>query len=202
MKLTLPSILIISSLLFQVQAVHSQDTTKTNDNSIYGQYQDIIQKSKRNDQGFKVVNPERLLTFQKNFTDTIRQAKKKLEGAQTTINQQNKTLSSLKAELETERKNLNGFKSQVDEINLFGLGVDKATYNWLMWGLVIGLGAALAFTIFRSASSHKEAKYRIKLFDELSEEFQSFKIKANEKEKKLARELQTERNRVDELLKR
>jgi hypothetical protein len=91
MKLSLPSILIISSLLFQVQAVHSQDTTKTNDNSIYGQYQDIIQKSKRNDQGFKVVNPERLLTFQKNFTDTIRQAKKKLEGAQNTINQQNKT---------------------------------------------------------------------------------------------------------------
>ena len=202
MKLISSSVLISAFLFFHVQSVHSQIGTKITDNSISSQYQDIIQKSKSNDQGFKVINPARLSTFQKNFTDTIRQAKKKLAEVQNKINQQNKSLASLKANLESEKKNLNESKSQVDEINLFGFGVNKSRYNWLMWGLVIGLGAALAFIIFRSTSSRREAKYRIKLFDELSGEFQTYKVKANEKEKKLARELQTERNRVDELLKR
>lgn len=202
MKSTITRFFLSVTVIINALSVSAQDTTKTTDNSIYGQYQDIIQKSKRNDQGFKIINPARLSTFQKSFTDTLRQAKSRLAEVQSKINEQNKTLSSLKTELESERKSLSESKSQVDEISLLGMGVNKSTYNLIMWGLVIGLSAALAFIIFQSASSRKEARYRIKLFDELSEEFQAFKIKANEKEKKLARELQTERNRVDELMKR
>jgi hypothetical protein len=69
-----------------------------------------------------------------------------------------------------------------------------------MWGLVIGCGAVLAIVIITSAKYRHDAHYRIKLYDELSEEFHAYKAKANEKEKKLARELQTERNKLDELL--
>jgi hypothetical protein len=38
------------------------------------------------------------------------------------------------------------------------------------------------------------------LYNELDEEYKAYKVKSNEKEKKLARELQTERNKLDELL--
>ena len=201
MKLTITCFLLSVTIIINALPISAQDTTKIADNSIYGQYQDIIQKSKRNDQGLKIINPARLSTFQRNFTDTLRQAKSRLADVQSKINEQNKTLASFKIELESERKKLIESKLQVDEISLLGIGVTKLAYNLIMWGLVIGLSAALAFIIFQSSSSRKEANYRIKLFDELSEEFQTFKIKVNEKEKKLARELQTERNRVDELLK-
>jgi hypothetical protein len=69
-----------------------------------------------------------------------------------------------------------------------------------MWGLVIAFGLALLIVILRTGGAVREAKYRTKLYDELTEEFQAYKAKANEKEKKLARELQTERNKVDELM--
>ena len=42
------------------------------------------------------------------------------------------------------------------------------------------------------------AKYRTELYDEISNEYQSYKSRTNEKEKKLARELQDERNKLEE----
>ena len=69
-----------------------------------------------------------------------------------------------------------------------------------MWGLVILFGA-LAILVFTRIGSYKhEAMYRTTLYSELEEEFKAYKVKANDKEKKLARELQTERNKVDELM--
>ena len=65
---------------------------------------------------------------------------------------------------------------------------------------VIVLALALVIVIATTAKNKHEAKYRTELYDELDEEFKAFKAKANEKELKLARELQTERNKLDELL--
>ena len=90
----------------------------------------------------------------------------------------------------------------VDEISMLGISINKGTYNWIMWGLVLFLGAAFAFILFQSFSLRKEARYRSNLYSDLSEEFQAYKTKCNDKEKKLARELQTEKNRIDELLRR
>jgi hypothetical protein len=72
--------------------------------------------------------------------------------------------------------------------------------NDIVWGilglLIIGLGV----TIYMSVSAKKEAKYRIALFEDLSKDYQTYKLKSNEKEKKLSRELQTERNKLEDLL--
>ena len=182
--------------------LHAQDTTQTVDKSLSGQYREIIQKSKNNDQGYKLVLPSRLASFNRNFTDSLRQTRIRLAEAQNKIAVQNKTVSSLKADVTSKEQSLAASKSMVDEISMLGIPINKSTYNWIMWGLVITLGAALAFVVFRSASYRKEARYRTNLFTELSEEFQMFKTKSNDKEKKLARELQTEKNRLDELYRR
>ncbi|MNR57583.1 hypothetical protein D3C85_1783930 [compost metagenome] len=53
--------------------------------------------------------------------------------------------------------------------------------------------------IARSAKNIKEAKHRTQLYNEVADEYQGYKSKAVEKERKLARELQDERNKLDEL---
>jgi hypothetical protein len=61
--------------------------------------------------------------------------------------------------------------------------------------------AQLPLLVIASSGAHRrEANYRSKLYNELEEDYKTYKAKANEKEKKLARELQTERNKLDELL--
>ena len=64
--------------------------------------------------------------------------------------------------------------------------------------LVVVFGITAAIVIARSGLHSREATYRTKLYTELEEEYKTFKAKANEKEKKLARELQTERNKLDD----
>jgi hypothetical protein len=196
--------LLIPVLFFTsgITSASAQDTSATVDKSLAGQYREIIQKSKNDARGFKVVNPSRLSSFNKSFSDSLRQTRRNLSEARNKIAAQSKTITSLQTDVSSKEKSLTESRAMVDDISLLGIAVSKSTYNWIMWGLVILLGASFAFVVFQSAGYRKEARYRIKLFSELSDEFQQFKTKSNDKEKRLARELQTEKNRVDELLKR
>jgi len=83
---------------------------------------------------------------------------------------------------------------------MFGIVLTKSTYNLVMFGLVIVLAIALTVVILTTAKHKYEAKHRTELYEEIEEEYKNYKAKANEKELRLARELQTERNKLDELL--
>jgi len=162
------------------------------DNSLTGQYNAILKNTYRYQQG-------PIVDFHKNYMDTLNLARRKLQEAESKLAVQTKTIASLQGDVSTKDQTLSASQSQVDTISFVGIPFSKAMYNIIMWGLVIVLGLGLVAVIYLSASSRREAAYRIKLFDELSAEFQTYKTKANEKEKKLARELQTERNKLDEL---
>lgn len=175
------------------QPVIMAPTPISTDKSLGGQYNYILTKV------FHYQQPM-VAAFWKNVNDTLTFAKSKLKETQDKLSIQTKKLTALQADDAAKDQTLSDSKARVDSILMFGMAMSKATYNLVMWGLVIGMGIVLAIVIFTTARSRYEAKYRTKLYDELSEEFQTYKTKANDKEKKLARELQTERNKVDELM--
>ncbi|MXV17294.1 hypothetical protein [Hufsiella ginkgonis] len=166
-----------------------------------GRYQLMLRRSKTQ-LGFKLVNPSRLSTLWKNASDTINYGKRKIRELQQTVTQQAATINQQKESLTNSEQTLAESKTEVEQVSLLGIMVSKSTYNLVMWGLVFLLAASLAIVIFSSGRNSREAKYRIKLYEELAAEYQAHKIKANDKEKKLARELQDERNKLDDLLKR
>lgn len=194
---------IIFSMLFTL-AASAQDSAKVKsrpiipapvvntDHTLKGQYRYLLTK---------VYNYQQPLigAFYKNLTDTLNRERAALKTAQATVSSQAATIKTLNADVTTKDQTISQSNARVDEIKLLGISFTKATYNILMWGLVIGFGLALVIVITTTARFKSEAKYRIKLYDELSAEFQTYKTKANEKEKKLARELQTARNQLDEL---
>ena len=136
----------------------------------------------------------------KSALDTINSNKRNLKAAVSKLAVQGKTIDSLKAVEAGKDKNLSVANAKVDQVDLLGIPMTKSSYNLLMWGLVIAFGITAFVVIARSATYSHEAKYRVKLYNELEEEYKAYKVKANDKEKKLARELQTERNKLDELL--
>jgi hypothetical protein len=182
-------------------AVPGADTSKTaaakpdapTDKSLNGQYQYLLGKVYYYQQPL-------IAAFHKIIMDTLNQARHDLKSAKTQLSAQTKTIDSLQNAAKTEGQDLSESATKVNEISLLGIAMDKSTYNLLMWGLVVVFGAAAAIVIARSGAAGHEAKYRTQLYNELDEEFKAYKAKANEKEKKLARELQTERNRLDDLL--
>jgi hypothetical protein len=162
------------------------------DKSLNGQYQYLLSKIYRYQQPL-------VSAFWKNVTDSLNAERSKLSAAQATLSTQSKTISGLQANTAPQNQ-VPVSSGPADEISLLGLTLSTGMYSLLMWSLVIGLGVLAAVVIARTGSLKHEATYRTCLYSELEEEFKAYKAKANDKEKKLARELQTERNKVDELM--
>lgn len=176
----------------------AQDTTKTVDNSLSGQYKDLLAKS-NHFQDYKVVKVHRLSALYKNFTDSLNKEKRSAKAIRQTLAAHNKEISELKSSLSKKDLELSAAHSRLDEISLLGIPMAKSSYNLLMWGLLILLAFILAIVLFKSSAYRKEAQHRTYLFDEISQEYKTYKTRANDKEKKLARELQDEINKVAEL---
>jgi hypothetical protein len=178
---------------------HVIDTTKkvapkpAQDKSLNGQYQYLLTK-------VYGTQSDLVGAFHKSVMDTLIQARRALKASQAQVAVQTKTIDSLQNSNKASGESLADANSKRNEISLIGIEIDKSTYNIIMWGLVLVLGATAAIVIGRSGAASHEAKYRIQLYNELDDEYKNYKAKANEKEKKLARELQTERNKLDDLL--
>ena len=168
------------------------------DPSLQGQYQLMLSKSKTL-YGSKLINPSRLSQLWKNVRDTIRTERSRSLTAQRRIETLEKGVSGLKSEISGTESSLAATNARMDQITFLGMAFSKSSYNTTVWTIIIVLALALTIVFLRSAKSVQEAKYRSGLYEEVSQEFQAYKVKANDKEKKLARELQDERNKIDEL---
>ena len=162
------------------------------DRSINGQYQYLLTK---------LYGYQRPMAsaFYKVITDSLRSVQKRIKPLETNVAALQDTAKNLHSQLTEQQKALDKSSSAVDNISLGGINMTKSAYNMLMWGLVVLFGVVAAVVITRSGSYSREAKHRIQLYDELEEEHKNYKAKAGEKEKKLARELQTARNKLEEL---
>jgi|SRR6185312_1307588 len=163
------------------------------DKSLNGQYQFLLTKIYRYQQPL-------ISALWKSAIDTLNINKRQLKDAQSKLTVQRKTIDSLKADAASKDQTLNTSHARADEVNVLGLSLSKTVYNLITWGLILLFGITAVSVIARSANYRHEAKEKAQLYQELEDEFKGYKTKANDKEKKLARELQTERNKVDELM--
>lgn len=186
-----------------VKQAIAQDSTTVVPNSVIvdpslkGQYESLLYRSKVY-YGFKLINPYKLTLFYKNVADSIRAERTIRKKTEARLTEQNAVITKLNDQIKGKESSLASSNSKIDEITFLGIAFSKSSYNTLVWTIIIVLGLALAFVIIRSAKSIQEAKYRTGLYEEISQEYQTYKTKANEKEKKLARELQDERNKLED----
>ncbi len=159
------------------------------DKSLNGQYQYLLTKVYNYQQPF-------VAAFWKNVRDSLNNTRRQLKEVNDKLAASNQSINQLQTNVTAHETEL----SEADSVDFMGISFSKNGYSTMVWGLVLVLGALSTIVILRSGSARSEAAYRTKLYSELEEEYKTFKAKANEKEKKLARELQTERNKVDELM--
>jgi hypothetical protein len=163
------------------------------DNSLNAQYLRLVDR-------FYPHQEAMISAFWKNALDTLNVTRNKLKTAESKLNGQRKTADTVAKEPVNEEKPVPVTTTASNNVNVLGIVLSKTAYNLIVWGLVIIFGLTAVIVVARSGSYSREAKYRTQLYGELEDEFKAYKAKANDKEKKLARELQTERNKLDELL--
>lgn len=174
------------------------DTVKNTDFSLNGQYQFLLSRS-RSINGYKLMNPSRLTSLWKSVTDSLTKGKAELAKAKAKITKQEKAMGTLQTEVKGNETEVIDANAKMNEISFLGLSFSKGTYNIIVWSIILVLAIALFVVIARSAKNILEARHRTQLYEEITAEYQNYKAKASEKERKLARELQDERNIVEEL---
>lgn len=167
------------------------------DMSIKGQYDDLLKHSWMQ-QGYKVVNANRLTTLWSTVNDSLSANKKELDKLKQQLAEQSNRLNEANSADSKSPSTRQGVL--VSEVSFLGMQVSTSTYNWIVWGLIIILAIALAAVLFTTTKNSLDAKEHKQRYDEIAAEYHNYKTKAKEKELKLARELQTERNTIEELL--
>lgn len=180
------------------KSFYYRDTVKNTDPSLNGQYRFMLSRSKTIN-GYKLINPTRLGSLWQSVTDTIRKERVELRKDKLKISEQQQTIANLQAEVSGKESSLNDSNAKLNEISFLGISFTKGNYQIIVWSIILILALALFVVIARSTKNILEAKHRTQLYEEISAEYQAYKTKSNEQQRKLARELQDERNIVEEL---
>ena len=166
-------------------------------NPVEEDFTNLIEKS--NDyQGFKVVDYNELINLKNKTGQYFSTLNEEIITQKNTIDQQQQEINRLKEDLEATQQDLPKVNEEKDAITFLGMPFSKGSYMALMWGIVGLLLLALLFFIFRYRQSHTHTVEARNKLHSTEKEFDVYREKALEKEQRLGRLLQDERNKASD----
>ncbi|EAQ38287.1 hypothetical protein MED134_03209 [Dokdonia sp. MED134] len=177
--------------LLSFTAVQAQDASK----SIDDQFTEVIDGS-NNYQQFKVIEKVKMTRLQQNTKKRIDGLQAEIENLKSEMAQQQAAAAQVSTDLAQTQAILETTEGEKDSMNFFGAQMSKGNYNTMVWSIAGVLLLALLFFIFKFRSSNVLTKTAQHKLDETEAEFEDYRRKALEKEQKLGRQLQDERNRA------
>ena len=136
-------------------------------------------------ENYRAIREDMFQKIKVNVSDTLSAAKSKIAGLNKSTLNLNLTIDSLRKTLETTKTRLEETTTSKNSISVIGLEINKLTYNKIMWTLLAGLVALLltGFLVFkRNLSVIFSTK---KEFQELKNEFETYKKTSREAREKL-----------------
>ena len=183
--------------LFSILGLSAQETEtpKPKTNTISQQFEDLFNDS-NSWEDYKNIKKGDFLKLQKNTVDSISNLKDEINSLQNQITEQQSKISQLNDSLEQTNNTLDQTRSEKDSIYFLGIPMSKGGYMGMMWGIVAVLALALVFFIFRFKGSNAHTQEARKKLTDLEVEYDDYRKKALEKEQKMGRLLQDERNKA------
>lgn len=182
----------IFSMILSTSAI-AQDTN-SGLNPVEEDFNNLIETS--NDyQGYKVVDYKELISLRNRTSEYFNKQNEEVISQQSTLENQQREIDSLRAELTNTHLELERVNEDKDSITFIGIPFSKGGYMAFMWGLVGLLVLALVFFIYRYKQSHTHTVEARNNLVTTEKEFDAYREKALEKEQRLGRQLQDERNK-------
>jgi len=188
-------LLLVCLLSLNTFAQTPETTTTTTPQTIDEQFTEMVKSSNRYED-YKVIKQFKLNTLQGNIKKRISGLQAEIDGLNKTIEEQKSEVGNLTTRLGSTEETLTQTNLEKDSMNFLGNLMSKGSYNTMMWSIAGVLLLGLLFFIFKFKNSNavtKEAQFKL---DEVENEFEEYRKKALEKEQKLGRQLQDERNKL------
>jgi len=186
--------LILISLFTATSYAQTEQKPSLDNGTIESQFDYLYRKSSSY-QEYKVVKKTFYIKIKKNVLDSLKSIKNELEQTKQIVKTQSNEINDLKSDLKTTNDNLTGVTKEKDNIKFLGMSLTKASYNSILWSIIIILLLLLFLFVYKFKNSNSVTKQANQLLSETEEEFTSFKTIALEREQKVRRELQDEINK-------
>ena len=191
---------IVLIALYPLSPTLSQ-SEQSEDKNLNDQFREIRDNAETYNE-YRVIKGSQLNTFWKSVQDTLQAYRSGLENRAAVVHELNVKLQELQSQMSNAEQLLTTAVERENTIAFLGREVRKDFYNLIMWILVFLLGATAVAMSVRSHRHGNEAMEAVDNLHQLEAEFEELRRKSQEKQTRLARELQTERNRVAELSER
>lgn len=158
----------------------------------------VLKSKSQNYREYKVIRENVLDGFWKIVRDSVATKQAAISSRDKSIQDLKKELAETQATLKEKEASMQEIVHDSTHINVLGINFSKSVFITtvgLIFGALILVALLMSGRLKLIQSSLKE---RADAFNSLSAEFEEYKRKAMEKQTKLSRELQTERNRLSE----
>lgn len=191
MRFTLLLIMLSGSLGFAQPAKKAVEDTNLNLNDRYNEMKSGSQTFK----DYKVIKESILDGVWKITSDSISKKEKQLEEANAEINNLQGELKAMQGSMQAQQSSIQDVIYDSTHISVLGIPFTKGFFILFVVAIVGALSVGLSVSFARVKIANGLMKEKTLIADSISHELEDFKKKAMEKQTKLSRELQNERNK-------
>jgi hypothetical protein len=151
-------------------------------------------------QDYKVIKEAVLDGVWKIVNDSLSKREKQLADAQVKMDTLQHKLARAQANVKSKNDSMADIVFASGHINVLGKDFSKGFFLTLFFAMFIGLALVIAFLLTRMKEMQSFVNESKLIVSSVNHELEDYKHKAMEKQVKLARELQTERNKLSDLV--
>jgi hypothetical protein len=186
---------IVFACFFNLVAFSQSEAAKPKELTLQNRF-DLMKTTSQTFQDYKVVKEVVLDGVWKISQDSVTRLKGALVTQRASIVQLEKSLSDERSLIEKVRASQQGLEYDSTHISIFGVSFGKTLFVSGVFIVLLGLLGLLGGLFGKLKLISSEAKETRDLLNFSTHEFEEYKKKSLEKQAKLSRELQTERNRI------
>jgi hypothetical protein len=186
---------IVFACFFNLVAFSQSEAAKPKELTLQDRF-DLMKTTSQTFQDYKVVKEVVLDGVWKISQDSVTRLKGALVTQRASIVQLEKSLSDERSLIEKVRASQQGLEYDSTHISIFGVSFGKTLFVSGVFIVLLGLLGLLGGLFGKLKLISSEAKETRDLLNFSTHEFEEYKKKSLEKQAKLSRELQTERNRI------
>ena len=159
----------------------------------------IIREKSQTFKEYKVIKETILDSFWKIITDSMAAQKARLQTANGTIATLQKDLSSSQAALKEKEQSTQDIVFASTHISIAGIDFTKSGFASFVGIVILALIVCAGLLVAKLKLMYGSVRERNDTVNSITREYEDYKHKAMDKQTKLSRELQNERNKLQEL---
>ncbi|MCD4769261.1 MAG: hypothetical protein K8R35_03745 [Bacteroidales bacterium] len=136
-------------------------------------------------ENYRAIREDIFQKMKNNALDSLNKAKQGITELNNEVSGLNEEIANLNNQLTIKNSELEEAVSNRDTLMFFSSSINKATYNKILWSIIIGLVALTVFTLLLYKRSHIVTRNATIDLEHIKREFEDFRRIAHENKEKL-----------------